>query len=86
MVAGYAEDYLRVAMFGVTPLLVMLATTGVLRGLQDTRTPLLVAVAGNLVNVGLNLVLVFGLGPGPGARHRRRRPGLGAGPGSAPLP
>ena len=27
------------------PLLVMLATTGVLRGLQDTRTPLVVAVA-----------------------------------------
>ncbi|WP_181310127.1 MATE family efflux transporter [Nocardioides campestrisoli] len=64
-VAGYAEDYLRVAMFGVTPLLVMLATTGVLRGLQDTRTPLYVAVVGNLVNVGLNLVLVFGLGPVP---------------------
>jgi putative MATE family efflux protein len=39
----------------------MLAATGVLRGLQDTRTPLLVAVAGNALNIALNLVLVYGL-------------------------
>jgi len=58
-----ATTYLSVAVLGVTPLLVMLAATGVLRGLQDTRTPVLVAVAGNLVNVGLNVVLVHGAGP-----------------------
>jgi putative MATE family efflux protein len=64
-VTGHAETYLRIALLGVTPLLVMLATTGVLRGLQDTRTPLVVAVAGNVLNVVLNLLLVFGLGPVP---------------------
>ncbi len=42
-----ATTYLRIAFLGTTPLLVMLAATGVLRGLQDTRTPLVVAVAGN---------------------------------------
>ena len=52
----------------------MLAATGVLRGLQDTRTPLVVAVAGNALNVMANLVLVFGFGPVPGARHRRMPP------------
>lgn len=63
-VAGHAEDYLRWAFLGVVPLLVVLAATGVLRGLQDTRTPLLVAVGANLLNVVLNVVLVYGLGLG----------------------
>ena len=59
-----AVAYLRVAFLGTTPLLVMLATTGVLRGLQDTRTPLVVAVAGNAANVALNVALVYGAGLG----------------------
>ena len=42
----------------------MLAATGVLRGLQDTRTPLAVAVVGNAANVALNLALVYGAGLG----------------------
>jgi putative MATE family efflux protein len=61
-VSSYAVTYLRIAWLGTTPLLVMLATTGVLRGLQDTRTPLVVAVGGNGVNVVLNLLLVYGVG------------------------
>ena len=66
--AGVAEQgtaYLRVAVLGITPLLLMLAATGVLRGLQDTRTPLVVAVVGNLLNIVLNLLLVYGAGPLP---------------------
>ncbi|WP_183094404.1 MATE family efflux transporter [Nocardioides stalactiti] len=64
-VAEQAETYLRIALLGVTPLLLMLAATGVLRGLQDTRTPLVVAVVGNVVNLVLNVVLVYGVGPVP---------------------
>ena len=60
-VTEHATTYLRFAFLGVTPLLVMLASTGILRGLQDTRTPLYVAVAGNLVNIVLNYALVYGL-------------------------
>ena len=59
-----AETYLRIAFLGTTPLLVMLAATGVLRGLQDTRTPLVVAVGGNALNIVLNLVLVYSAGLG----------------------
>ncbi|WP_309646810.1 MATE family efflux transporter [Nocardioides sp.] len=62
VVTDHAATYLRLAFLGVVPLLVMLATTGVLRGLQDTRTPLVVAVAGNALNIVLNLVLVYGVG------------------------
>ncbi len=63
-VTGYAATYLRLAFLGVLPLLVLMAGTGVLRGLQDTRTPLVVAVGGNLANIGLNLALVYGAGLG----------------------
>ncbi|MCL2543895.1 MAG: MATE family efflux transporter [Nocardioidaceae bacterium] len=64
-VADPGATYLRVAAGGITPLLVSLAATGVLRGLQDTRTPLLVAVVANALNLLLNVSLVFGLGPAP---------------------
>ncbi|SDS88821.1 putative efflux protein, MATE family [Nocardioides scoriae] len=61
-VEDQAVVYLRIALLGAVPLLLMLAATGVLRGLQDTRTPLVVAVAANAANVVLNLVLVYGVG------------------------
>ena len=38
----YALTYLRVSLVGLPAMLVVLAATGVLRGLQDTRTPLVV--------------------------------------------
>ncbi len=60
-VSEQAAAYLQVAISGTTPLLLMLATTGVLRGLQDTRTPLWVAVGGNVANIALNVTLVYGL-------------------------
>ncbi|MGZ4595558.1 MAG: MATE family efflux transporter [Actinomycetes bacterium] len=56
----YAVTYLRVSAAGVPAMLVVLAATGVLRGLQDTRTPLVVATVGALVNIALNLLLVYG--------------------------
>ena len=63
-VAELAVTYLRIALLGTVPLLLMLAATGVLRGLQDTRTPLVVAVVGNLANIALNVALVYGAGLG----------------------
>lgn len=62
-VAGYARTYLHIALAGVVAMLVMLATVGVLRGLKDLRTPLVVAVVANLANIVLNIVLVYGFGP-----------------------
>lgn len=59
--APYAVTYLRISSLGIPPMLIVLAATGVLRGLQDTKTPLRVAVAGFLANAVLNVVLVYGL-------------------------
>ena len=63
-VAALATTYLRIAALGLPAVLVLLAGTGVLRGLQDARTPLAVVVAANLANIVLNLTLVYGLGLG----------------------
>ena len=45
-------------------MLLVLAATGVLRGLQDTRTPMVAATVGAVANVVLNLALVYGAGLG----------------------
>lgn len=63
-VATAAAEYLQVAWWGATPMLVLLAATGVLRGLADTRTPLAVTVAAGLLNIPLSLGLVYGAGWG----------------------
>lgn len=61
-VLSYARDYLNVSMAGIPAMLLVLAATGVLRGLQDTRTPLMVATGGFAINIVLNFVLVYGAG------------------------
>ncbi|WP_128377501.1 MATE family efflux transporter [Streptomyces cavernae] len=58
--APYAITYLRISALGIPAMLVVLAATGVLRGLQDTKTPLYVAIAGFVANAALNAILVYG--------------------------
>ncbi|MFE5481485.1 MATE family efflux transporter [Streptomyces sp. NPDC056527] len=62
--APYAITYLRISSLGIPAMLVVLAATGVLRGLQDTRTPLYVAIGGFAANALLNVGLVYGAGMG----------------------
>ncbi len=57
-VADQAVTYLRASAPGLPGMLLVLAATGALRGLQDTRTPLVVAGVGAVVNAVLNVVLV----------------------------
>ncbi|MFF7719869.1 MATE family efflux transporter [Streptomyces luteogriseus] len=60
----YAITYLRISVLGIPAMLVVLAATGVLRGLQDTKTPLYVAIVGFIANGALNAGLVYGAGLG----------------------
>jgi putative MATE family efflux protein len=63
--AAQAVTYLRISLAGMPGLLIVLAGTGVLRGLQDTVTPLTVAIGSFALNAALNalfvLVLDFGI-------------------------
>lgn len=63
-VAEGASSYLTISWWGLPGMLIVLAATGVLRGLQDTLTPLIVALVGFSANALLNAVLIYGLGLG----------------------
>jgi putative MATE family efflux protein len=58
-VRTHALTYLRISLLGVPALLASLAGIGYLRGLQDTRTTLVVAVGGAAANLVLEVVLVL---------------------------
>lgn len=63
-VLPHAVAYLRWSAPGLPGMLVVLASTGVLRGMLDTRTPLWVAAGGAVLNAVLSVVLVLGVGLG----------------------
>jgi len=63
-VASGALDYLTLSWWGVPGMLIVLAATGVLRGVQDTMTPFRVALVGFSANAVLNAILIYGLGLG----------------------
>ena len=54
-----AMAYLRIRGFSAVAVLLVMVGHGMFRGLKDTRTPLVVAVAVNLCNAGLSAVLVY---------------------------
>jgi len=57
----YAITYLRISAFGAPAYLLALAGSGFVRGMQDTRVTLVIAIAAAAANVVLELVLVYGL-------------------------
>lgn len=63
-VAAAAGDYLVVSMWGLPAMLIVFAATGLLRGMQDTMTPLWIAGLGFGANALLNVVFIYGLGWG----------------------
>ncbi len=63
-VAENARVYLSISMWGLPAMLIVFAATGLLRGLQNTVTPLWIAGAGFAANAALNAVFIYGLGWG----------------------
>lgn len=63
-VASEANAYLVVSMWGLPAMLIVFAATGLLRGMQDTMTPLWIAGLGFGANALLNVLFIYGLGWG----------------------
>ncbi len=58
--AELAETYLRIVAIGVPSFFLALGGQGYLRGISELRSPLLVIVAGNVLNVILEVLFVYG--------------------------
>jgi len=63
-VAADAITYLGISMWGLPAMLIVFAATGLLRGMQDTVTPLWIAGIGFAANALLNWLFIYGLGWG----------------------
>ena len=63
-VSTAALIYLDISWWGLPGMLLVIAGTGLLRGLQDTKTPLIIAIVGFAANVALNAFLIYGLSLG----------------------
>jgi MATE family multidrug resistance protein len=64
-VADAANTYMLIRWWGAPAMLVMLGVFGSLRGVQDMRTPLWIALGINALNIVLDPILIFGWGPVP---------------------
>ncbi len=60
-----AVDYVFWRWFGAPAILITLTASGALRGLQDMRSPLWIALGINGINIVLDPMLIFGAGPVP---------------------
>jgi len=65
-VAEQARTYLSISMWGLPAMLVVFAATGLLRGMQNTVTPLWIAGLGFGANALLNALFIYGFGWGIG--------------------
>lgn len=62
-IADTASRYLRIRLFGAPAVLITMVAFGALRGRQDMRAPLFIAVSVNVLNIILDYPLIFGVGP-----------------------
>ena len=62
--AGYAITYMRIAALGLPFAFLALGGQGYLRGVADLKTPLVIVIAANVVNLVLEVLFVYGFGWG----------------------
>ena len=64
-VKSNAVSYMQIRLFGAPAVLLTLVSFGALRGRQDMKTPLWIALGVNLLNLLLDWLMIFGRGPFP---------------------
>jgi MATE family multidrug resistance protein len=64
-VQAKAVEYMQIRLLAAPAMLAMLAAFGALRGVQDMRTPLWIALTVNVVNMALDALFIVGYGPIP---------------------
>lgn len=60
-VLQHALDYLSIVLWSYIPIAMISVAFGILRGAGDTRTPMIISIAMNGVNVVLSYVLIYGI-------------------------
>ena len=60
-ILSYSVDYYQIRVFGFPFTLFTIAVFGTFRGLQNTYYPMLIAIAGALANIILDLIFVYGI-------------------------
>lgn len=61
----YAEQFLLVRALAAPAVLLCSASNGVLRGYMDTKTPTIILLGSNVINLALDVILVGNMGLGP---------------------
>ena len=61
----YGLDFLTIRAVAAPAVFCISACTGILRGYLDTKTPIVILVLANIVNLALDVVLIAGMGMGP---------------------
>ena len=60
-ILDYSVNYYKIRVFGFPFTLFTLAVFGTFRGLQNTYYPMIIALVGTFVNIGLDIILVYGI-------------------------
>ena len=57
---GLGIVYLKIQLYGFVPLCLSFTVTAALRGIGDTRTPMIYNTLANVINLGFNYILIYG--------------------------
>ncbi len=54
------KEYLDIQLYGFIPLCITITVTAALRGIGDTKTPMIYNTVANVINLGFNYVMIYG--------------------------